>query len=433
MSMEILMPALSPTMSEGKLIKWFVKAGDKIKAGDLLAEIETDKAIMEFESPEEGILTKMLLPEGDASISVNQPIAILDNGFSSTSKSNSKIKAELSVAPLKAPKKEPNKEVKNSQIDPAIPEFRNKHSIKPERISDDRIKISPLARKMAEKLNVNISNMVGSGPSGRIVKADILELEHREKTTQLEKSLEITGQEKTVMASDIKSSERILLTPMRKTIADRLTSAKRDIPHFYLRKKARVDKLLDARKMINKNLLIKGIKVSLNDMIIKAVGQALQDNPNCNVTWGGDHIMKENFSDIAIAVAIKGGLLTPVVRNVARKTLSEISLETKDLIIRSKEKKLTTDEFSGGTITISNLGMMGIDSFDAIINPPHGSILAVSKAQMVPVFGEGDNIEKATIINLTLSVDHRAIGGAIGASFLGSIVSYLEEPITLLS
>ncbi len=427
--MEILMPALSPTMSEGKLIKWFVKAGDKIKAGDLLAEIETDKAIMEFESPDEGILTKTLVPEGDASISVNQPIAILESAFSSTSKSNSEIKAKLSVAPLNTTKKE----VKNHQTDTAIPEFSNKYSMKPEDVSDNRIKISPLARKMAEKLDVNISNIVGSGPSGRIVKADILALEHKEKTTQLEKSLEITGQEKIVMASDIKSSERISLTAMRKTIADRLTSAKRDIPHFYLRKKARVDKLLDARETINKKLHIKGLKVSLNDMIIKAVGQALQDNPYCNVTWGGDHIVKENFSDIAIAVAIQGGLLTPVVKNVTKKTLSEISLETKDLIIRSKEKKLTPTEFSGGTITISNLGMMGIDSFDAVINPPHGSILAVSQTQMVPVFGDDDNVEKATIINLTLSVDHRAIDGAIGASFLGSIVSYLEEPITLLS
>ena len=194
-----------------------------------------------------------------------------------------------------------------------------------------------------------------------------------------------------------------------------------------------MDKLLEAREIINKTLLIKGIKVSLNDMIIKAVGQALQDIPDCNVTWGGDHIMKEKISDVAVAVAIQGGLLTPVVRNVTKKTLSEISLETKDLIKRSKEKKLTPTEFSGGTITISNLGMMGIDSFDAIINPPHGSILAISKTQIVPVFGEDDNIQKATIMNLTLSVDHRAIDGAIGASFLGSIVSYLEEPITLLT
>ena len=189
--MEILMPALSPTMSEGKLIKWFVKAGDKIKAGDLLAEIETDKAIMEFESPEEGILTKTLVPEGDDSISVNQPIAILENGFSSNSKSNSEIKAKPSVTPLKTTKKE----VKDSPTDPETPEFSKKYSIKPEDISDNRIKISPLARKIAEKLDVNISNIVGSGPSGRIVKADILALEHKEKPTQLEKSLEITGQE----------------------------------------------------------------------------------------------------------------------------------------------------------------------------------------------------------------------------------------------
>ena len=429
--MEILMPALSPTMSEGKLAKWLVKEGDEIKAGDLLAEIETDKAIMEFESSSDGILTKILVPEGGGSIGVNQPIAVLENDLPTTLEESTPSTKNFSDDSMKNNDPPLNNEIEKNKIAPRKSNSINETEIQQKESVSTRIKASPLAKKMAEKLNLNLANIIGSGPAGRIVRDDVAE--YKERNTNLQVSSDTIKTDIINTTNELNQAERIELTPMRKTIAERLTSAKRDIPHFYLRKKARVDKLLLARGILNKNLHNKGITVSLNDIILKAVGQALIENPDCNVTWGGDCIFRAKVSDIAMAVAIKGGLLTPVIKNVARKSLSEISCTTKDLIKRSKEKKLTPTEFSGGTITISNLGMMGIESFDAVINPPHGSILAVGTTEIVPIFNENGELEKATIMNLTLSVDHRAIDGSTGASFLESIVSFLEEPINLLT
>ena len=420
MPTEILMPALSPTMSEGKLSKWLVKEGDIIKAGDLLAEIETDKAIMEFESSEDGTLKKILINEGVENIKVNEPIALLETSNSLLDENNSKNI-------VKENKKFSKKETKLDNIllvGKGDIFQKNQGRRNDEVVIKDRIKISPLAKKIALQHNINFRDLKGTGPSGRIIRADI------------EKLIKMGNASTPLMDHkplDNDENDYTLLNPMRKTIAERLSKSKREIPHFYLRKKVYVDKLLSARKLLNKKLEIKKIKISINDFIIKAIAHALHNHPKCNVTWGGDRIIKSSSTDVALAVAIEDGLVTPVIKNVKHKPLSDLCEETKLLIERSKNKRLRAEELIGGTITISNLGMMGIDSFDAIINPPHGSILSVGKTEEMVVFDENEKITKKTIIQLTLSVDHRMIDGVIGANFLNEIASFLEEPINLLA
>ncbi len=415
MSTQVLMPALSPTMSEGKLSKWLVKEGDVIKAGDLIAEIETDKAIMEFESSEDGTIIKLLIKEGEENIKVNEPIALLDtSNTQSVSKDVDKNdKLNFDVVDEKSKNNE------NLLIKKEDPPENPKKKID----SKNRIKISPLAKRIALQNNINFNEIKGSGPLGRIIKVDIVNL--------INKNDKINS---TTLLKPLKTEEEFIpLTPMRKTIANQLSKSKREIPHFYLRKKVYVDKLLSARKLLNKKLEQKKIKISINDIIIKAIAHALYNNPDCNVTWGEDKIIKSKSTDVALAIAIDEGLITPVIKDIKNKNLSDISLETKSLIERSKNRRLKADELNGGTITISNLGMMGIDNFDAIINPPHGSILAVGKTQEVVCFDENEKVIKKTIIQLTLSVDHRMIDGAVGAKFLNEIASFLEEPINFLA
>ena len=415
MSTQVLMPALSPTMSEGKLSKWLVKEGDVIKAGDLIAEIETDKAIMEFESSEDGTIIKLLIKEGEENIKVNEPIAVLDtSNLQSLSKDVDKNDRKNIDAIEKKNKNNENLFIKKgvSSEDP-IKKIDSKK----------RIKISPLAKRIALQNNINFNEIKGSGPLGRIIKVDIVNL--------INKNEKINSN--TVLKPLKTEEEFIPLTPMRKTIANQLGKSKREIPHFYLRKNVYVDTLLSARKLLNKKLEQKKIKISINDIIIKAIAHALYNNPDCNVTWGEDKIIKSKSTDVALAIAIDEGLITPVIKDIKNKNLSDISLETKSLIERSKNRRLKADELNGGTITISNLGMMGIDNFDAIINPPHGSILAVGKTQEVVCFDENEKVIKKTIIQLTLSVDHRMIDGAVGAKFLNEIASFLEEPINFLA
>ena len=415
MSTQVLMPALSPTMSEGKLSKWLVKEGDVIKAGDLIAEIETDKAIMEFESSEDGTIIKLLVKEGEENIKVNEPIVLLDtSNTQSVSKDVDKNdKLNFDVV------EEKSKNNDNLLIKKEDPPENPQKKID----SKNRIKISPLAKRIALQNNINFNEIKGSGPLGRIIKVDIVNL--------INKNDKINS---TTVLKPLKTEEEFIpLTPMRKTIANQLGKSKREIPHFYLRKNVYVDTLLSARKLLNKKLEQKKIKISINDIIIKAIAHALYNNPDCNVTWGEDKIIKSKSTDVALAIAIDEGLITPVIKDIKNKNLSDISLETKSLIERSKNRRLKADELNGGTITISNLGMMGIDNFDAIINPPHGSILAVGKTQEVVCFDENEKVIKKTIIQLTLSVDHRMIDGAVGAKFLNEIASFLEEPINFLA
>ena len=415
MSTQVLMPALSPTMSEGKLSKWLVKEGDVVKAGDLIAEIETDKAIMEFESSEDGTIIKLLIKEGVENIKVNEPIAVLDtSNLQSLSKDVDKNDRKNIDAIEKKNKNNENLLIKK--------EVSSENPIK-KIDSKKRIKISPLAKRIALQNNINFNEIKGSGPLGRIIKVDIVNL--------INKNDKINS---TTVLKPLKTEEEFIpLTPMRKTIANQLGKSKREIPHFYLRKNVYVDTMLSARKLLNKKLEQKKIKISINDIIIKAIAHALYNNPDCNVTWGEDKIIKSKSTDVALAIAIDEGLITPVIKDIKNKNLSDISLETKSLIERSKNRRLKADELNGGTITISNLGMMGIDNFDAIINPPHGSILAVGKTQEIVCFDENDKVIKKTIIQLTLSVDHRMIDGAVGAKFLNEIASFLEEPINFLA
>ena len=415
MSTQVLMPALSPTMSEGKLSKWLVKEGDVVKAGDLIAEIETDKAIMEFESSEDGTIIKLLIKEGVENIKVNEPIAVLDT---SKLQSLSKDVDKNDRKNIDAIEKK-NKNNENLLIKKEVSSENPINKID----SKKRIKISPLAKRIALQNNINFNEIKGSGPLGRIIKVDIVNL--------INKNEKINSN--TVLKPLKTEEEFIPLTPMRKTIANQLGKSKREIPHFYLRKNVYVDTLLSARKLLNKKLEQKKIKISINDIIIKAIAHALYNNPDCNVTWGEDKIIKSKSTDVALAIAIDEGLITPVIKDIKNKNLSDISLETKSLIERSKNRRLKADELNGGTITISNLGMMGIDNFDAIINPPHGSILAVGKTQEVVCFDENEKVIKKTIIQLTLSVDHRMIDGAVGAKFLNEIASFLEEPINFLA
>ena len=415
MSTQVLMPALSPTMSEGKLSKWLVKEGDVVKAGDLIAEIETDKAIMEFESSEDGKIIKLLIKEGEENIKVNEPIAVLDT---SNLKSLSKDVDKNDRKNIDAIEKK-NENNENLLIKKEVSSENPINKID----SKKRIKISPLAKRIAHQNNINFNEIKGSGPLGRIIKVDIVNL--------INKNDKINST--TVLKPFKKEEEFIPLTPMRKTIANQLGKSKREIPHFYLRKNVYVDTLLSARKLLNKKLEQRKVKISINDIIIKAIAHALYNNPDCNVTWGEDKIIKSKSTDVALAIAIDEGLITPVIKDIKNKNLSDISLETKSLIERSKNRRLKADELSGGTITISNLGMMGIDNFDAIINPPHGSILAVGKTQEVVCFDENEKVIKKTIIQLTLSVDHRMIDGAVGAKFLNEIASFLEEPINFLA
>ena len=415
MSTQVLMPALSPTMSEGKLSKWLVKEGDVIKAGDLIAEIETDKAIMEFESSEDGTILKLLIKEGEENIKVNEPIATLDTSDSQ----------KVSKDDDKYDKKNNNVEEKKNKVNENLLIHKEDSSENQKKKIDSkkRIKISPLAKRIALQNNVNFNEIKGSGPLGRIIKVDIVNF--------INKNNNISS---TTVSTPLKTEEEFIpLTPMRKTIANQLSKSKREIPHFYLRKNVPVDTMLSARNLLNKKLEQKKIKISINDIIIKAIAHALDNNPECNVTWGENRIIKSKSTDVALAIAIDDGLITPVIKDIKNKNLSALSAETKSLIERSKNRRLKADELTGGTITISNLGMMGIDNFDAIINPPHGSILAVGKTQEVVCFDENEKVIKKTIIQLTLSVDHRMIDGAIGAKFLNEIASFLEEPINLLA
>ena len=419
MPINIQMPALSPTMEEGTLAKWLVKEGDTVESGDVMAEIETDKATMEFEAVDEGVIGKIIVPEGSTGIKVNEIIAILlEDGEDSSDIETNDAENKQDVVDI----------IKNDEKIPVVKSEKTGLSS-----SKERIFATPLARRIAKSTNVDLANIKGSGPYGRIVKADVQSnnVKALEKTPITQITNSVTSESIKTIYKDREFAE-IPLDGMRKVIANRLTEAKQTIPHFYLRKSVNLDKLLIVRSEMNTGLIDQGIKISVNDFIIKASSLALQDIPQANVVWAQDRILQMTSSDVAVAVSVEGGLYTPVIFDSEKKTLSSLSLEIKDLASRARDKKLLPNEYQGGSFAISNLGMMGIENFDAVINPPHGSILAVGAGTKKPIVKEDGTISVATIMSLTLSVDHRAIDGALGAEFLAKITNYLENPLTML-
>ena len=438
MATEILMPALSPTMEEGTLAKWLVKEGDTVKSGQILAEIETDKATMEFEAVDEGVVGKILIAEGTGGVKVNTPIAVLlDEGEDASSVAAPKAAAapvavpEPAAAPVAA---EGRGEPRPTAVGPAA--------------GGSRVFASPLARRIAKEKGLDLGAVKGSGPHGRIVRADVegaqpgvakpaaaTAAEAPKAAPAAAPAAMPTGMAaETVMKMYAdRAYEEVPLDGMRRTIAARLTEAKQTIPHFYLRRDVRLDALMAFREQLNKQLEGRGVKLSVNDFIIKACAMALQAVPNANAVWAGDRMLRLKPSDVAVAVAVEGGLFTPVLRDADKKSLSTLSAEMKDLATRAKTKKLAPHEYQGGSFAISNLGMMGIENFDAVINPPHGSILAVGAGIKKPVVMVDGTIGVATVMSMTLSVDHRVIDGALGAEFLKAVIEALENPMVMLA
>ena len=418
MALEILMPALSPTMEEGTLAKWLVSEGDVVQSGDLLAEIETDKATMEFEAADQGIIGKLLVAEGTANVKVNSAIAILLEEGDAT---------DATVAPS-APA------VVAADV-MAAPAVQAPAPAAPVAASGTRIFASPLARRIAADNGLDLTAITGSGPKGRIVKADLSTAVAPAAAAAPVSAVTMPTSANAAAVEAIyqgRGFKTVPLDGMRKIIASRLTEAKQTIPHFYLRRDIRLDKLLRVRGEINKGLEARGVKTSVNDFIIKACALALQKVPTANAVWAGDRVLQMEASDISVAVAIEGGLFTPVLQDAEAKPLSQLAVEMKDLAARARNRKLAPHEYQGGSFSISNLGMMGIDNFDAVINPPQGAILAVGAGKKRPVVLDDGSLSVATVMSVTMSVDHRVIDGALGAELLNEIVNYLENPLSML-
>ncbi|MDP3649437.1 MAG: pyruvate dehydrogenase complex dihydrolipoamide acetyltransferase [Tabrizicola sp.] len=444
MAVEILMPALSPTMEEGTLAKWLVKEGDAVKSGQILAEIETDKATMEFEAVDEGIVGKLLVAEGTAGVKVNTPIAVMVEEGESLSAAPAPAKASAPVAaPVAAGAAAGAAAAAVSAAVSAAPA-----PAAPVAAGGARVFASPLARRIAAEKGLDLTTVAGSGPHGRIVKADVegakpaaapVAAAALAAAAPVAAKPAAAGMPAGMSAETVmkmyadRPFEEITLDGMRRTIAARLTEAKQTIPHFYLRREVRLDALMTFRETLNRQLEARGVKLSVNDFIIKACAAALQAVPNANAVWAGDRILRLKPSDVAVAVAVEGGLFTPVLRDAEKKSLSTLSAEMKDLAARAKSKKLAPHEYQGGSFAISNLGMMGIENFDAVINPPHGSILAVGAGVKKPVVLADGTIGVATVMSMTLSVDHRVIDGALGAEFLKAVIEGLENPMALLA
>lgn len=410
MPIEILMPALSPTMTEGNLVKWYKKEGESVKAGDAIADIETDKATMEIEAVDEGKIGKILVPEGSAHVKVNQVIALLlEEGEDISALEKIKQKAVLEEKP-ESPHPISTKKP-DLKVVPQAP------------ASDARVFITPLARRMAENAHLNLNTLAGSGPRGRILKADVEQALQGKAAPSLRPSPSfLSGYEP---AYDI-----IAPSMMRKVIAQRLVKAKQNIPHFYLTVDCDIDLLLKARKQINAQT--EGTyKLSVNDFVIKACALALMQVPAANASWIEDQIYQYKSADVAVAVAIEGGLITPVIRQAETKGLVEISTEMKTLASRAREGKLKPEEFQGGTFTLSNMGMYGIKAFSAIINPPQGCILAVGMGEERPIV-RGGLLTSATLMTCTLSADHRVVDGAVGAHFLKALKEFIENPMMMI-
>jgi pyruvate dehydrogenase E2 component (dihydrolipoamide acetyltransferase) len=438
MAIDITMPALSPTMESGTLAKWLIKVGDSVKSGDVIAEIETDKATMEVEAVDEGVVTEILVAEGAEEVKVNAVIARLaEEGDAAVDAPKPAEATRPAVAaPPSAPPAPP------AAAPPTPPSAPAATAVSAP--AGARNIASPLARRIAQISGVDLATIKGSGPNGRIVKADVEAAAGKSPpaTRAPEQAPVIPAQAETqqaaaaVAAAPLPPSEvpheTIKLSNMRKTIARRLTESKQTVPHFYLTVDVRLDALMKLRAEINKSLEAQGIKLSVNDLLVKALGLALHAVPDANVSFAGDALRKFSRADVSVAVAIPGGLITPVIRDAGNKRLSVIATETKDLAARAKEGKLQPPEYTGGTASISNLGMYGIKQFDAVINPPEGLILAVGAGEKRPYVVD-DALAIATVMSATGSFDHRAINGAVGAQFMSAFKALVEAPLGMLA
>jgi pyruvate dehydrogenase E2 component (dihydrolipoamide acetyltransferase) len=426
MSINILMPALSPTMTEGKLAKWHVKVGDSVKSGQVICEIETDKATMEVEAVDEGKVGQIVVPEGAEGVKVNAVIAVLlEEGEKEVAK-GAAPPPPAAAAPTQAaapagPKPAPI---------PAAPA--PAQVLRPPAVSSgQRIFASPLAKRIAAEKGINLASIKGSGPNGRIVKADV---ESARPGVAAPAAAPAVAPRPAPAAQPIFTApgdQRVPHTSIRKVIARRMLESKQTVPHFYLTVELEIDALLAARQAINVVAEKKGTKVSVNDMMIKACAKALRDHPECNASWTEEEMIQYGAVDISVAVATDRGLITPIVRNADLKGLAQIASEMKDLAARAKTGKLKLDEFQGGGFTISNLGMFGIKDFAAIINPPQAMILAVGAGEERPVVRKGQVVVR-NMMNCTLAVDHRVVDGAMGAQFMQTLRSYVEQPASML-
>lgn len=419
MPIKILMPALSPTMTEGNLVRWLVPEGHVLKSGDIMAEIETDKATMEVEAVDEGILARILVPAGTDAVAVNTPIAvILEEG--ETDADLTAYLAKLGgAAGESAPSPSPLSSQKTSE--PMAPTAVKPAENAPAR---DRIVASPLAKKIAENHQLDLKTLAGTGPRGRIVKTDV------EAALSRASSAPSLAAPSPTQLSGETSYTIEPLSMMRKVIAQRLTESKSTIPHFYLSIDCILDDLLAARADLNKGLA-DNEKISINDFVIKATAMALKKVPAANASFQGQSIHRYDSADISVAVAIEGGLVTPILRNASEKSLGALSQEMKELAAKARAGKLKPHEFQGGTFSISNLGMFGIREFAAVINPPQGAILAVGAGEQRAIVKNGQ-LAVGTVMSCTLSADHRVIDGAVGAAFLAAFKQYLTNPILML-
>ena len=437
MPIDIKMPALSPTMEEGKLAKWLVKEGDTVSSGDIMAEIETDKATMEFEAVDEGTIGKILIAEGTDGVKVGTVIAILA-GEGEDASAVSAAPAAAS-APAKAPTEAKAEAPKAAAPAPAP------SAPAPAASKEGRIAASPLAKRIAADKGVDLAAVKGSGPNGRIVRADVEGAKSAPAKPAAAAPAPAAGSaEAKAPAVEMAAETRALLddriphsveklSGMRKVIARRLTQSMQEAPHIYLTVDVHLDKLMALRAEINSMLEKQGVKVSVNDMLIKALGRALIDVPECNVTFAGNELIKYARADVSVAVSIPGGLITPIVQNANGKSFSEIAKATKDLGKRAKEGKLQPGEYQGGTASISNMGMMGIKQFTAVINPPQATIIAVGAGEKRPWVMPDDSLGVATVMSATGSFDHRAVDGADGARLMAAFREYIETPLGMVA
>ena len=430
MSIEIKMPALSPTMEEGTLAKWLVKPGDTVASGDLLAEIETDKATMEFEAVDEGTITDILVPEGAEGVKVGAVIALLALEGEDTSAPR--------AAPAPAKEAAPSAPAKTSAPAPA-PTAPAPAPTPVTSSRENRVKASPIARRLAMARGLNLDSIRGTGPGGRIVKADVEGAAPGTTPAPVAAPAQVAppaAQQAAAAPPAVQDfgipHEVVKLSNMRKVIARRLTESKQQVPHIYLTVDVRLDALLKLRTELNASLADRGVKLSVNDMLIKALALSLLRVPECNVQFAGDQMLKFARADISVAVSIPAGLITPIVADAGAKSVSAISAEMKDLSQRAKDGKLQPHEYQGGTASISNMGMMGIKQFEAVINPPQAMIMAIGAGERRPYVVD-DALSVATVMSATGSFDHRAIDGADGARLMSVFRDLVENPLGMLA